>query len=76
MQALLPRFTRPPQNAGDLIYVPSNWAHMTLNIGETIAVGGQGVYGAEVGAVIDGSRGFERVRWIMARVTGGRQMSQ
>lgn len=36
------------QNAGDLIYVPANWKHMTLNIGESIGVGGQAVYGGEV----------------------------
>eukprot|EP00903_Cladosiphon_okamuranus_P006388 g6253.t1 len=36
------------QNAGDLIYVPANWKHMTLNIGESIGVGGQAVYGGEM----------------------------
>lgn len=36
------------QNAGDLIYVPANWKHMTLNIGESIGVGGQAIYGGEV----------------------------
>ncbi|CAM9697162.1 unnamed protein product [Ascophyllum nodosum] len=36
------------QNAGDLIYVPSNWRHMTLNIGETIGVGGQAAYNSEM----------------------------
>ncbi|CAN0565668.1 unnamed protein product, partial [Ectocarpus sp. 12 AP-2014] len=35
------------QNAGDLIYVPANWRHMTLNIGESIGVGGQAVYSGE-----------------------------
>lgn len=38
------------QNPGDLIYVPANWRHMTLNIGESIGVGGQAVYGGEVSA--------------------------
>ncbi|CBN75936.1 TPR repeat-containing protein [Ectocarpus siliculosus] len=35
------------QNAGDLFYVPANWRHMTLNIGESIGVGGQAVYSGE-----------------------------
>lgn len=30
------------------MYVPANWRHMTLNIGESIGVGGQAVYGGEV----------------------------
>lgn len=29
------------QNAGDILFVPAQWQHMTLNVGETIAVGGQ-----------------------------------
>lgn len=29
------------QEAGDIIFIPSQWLHMTMNIGETIAVGGQ-----------------------------------
>lgn len=29
------------QNAGDVIFVPSQWLHMTLNVGQCIAVGGQ-----------------------------------
>ncbi|CAN0341551.1 unnamed protein product, partial [Hapterophycus canaliculatus] len=36
------------QNAGDLVYLPSNWKHMTLNIGESIGVGGQAVYSGEL----------------------------
>lgn len=36
------------QNAGDLVYLPANWKHMTLNIGESIGVGGQAVYSGEV----------------------------
>lgn len=38
----------PEQKAGDLLYAPANWRHITLNIGETIGVGGQAVYDAEV----------------------------
>ena len=41
-------FSAKNQNAGDLIYVPANWKHMTLNIGESIGVGGQAVYAGEV----------------------------
>lgn len=29
------------QHAGDILYLPSMWSHMTMNIGETIAIGGQ-----------------------------------
>lgn len=29
------------QKAGDVLYLPSLWNHMTLNIGETIGVGAQ-----------------------------------
>lgn len=29
------------QQAGDVLYLPTRWTHMTLNIGETIAFGGQ-----------------------------------
>jgi hypothetical protein len=29
------------QEAGDIIYLPSQWIHLTMNIGETIAIGGQ-----------------------------------
>ena len=35
------------QNKGDVLYLPAGWKHMTLNIGETIAVGGQAAYGAD-----------------------------
>lgn len=31
------------------MYLPANWGHMTLNIGESIGVGGQALYNAEVG---------------------------
>jgi oxalate decarboxylase/phosphoglucose isomerase-like protein (cupin superfamily) len=26
------------QHAGDLIYVPDQWAHMVVNIGDTVAI--------------------------------------
>jgi hypothetical protein len=29
------------QLAGDVLFLPSRWTHMTINIGETIAIGGQ-----------------------------------
>lgn len=29
------------QLAGDVLFVPSRWTHLTLNLGETIAIGGQ-----------------------------------
>lgn len=29
------------QEAGDIMYLPSMWTHTTLNIGDTIAIGGQ-----------------------------------
>ena len=29
------------QYEGEIMYVPAGWQHMTMNIGETIAVGGQ-----------------------------------
>ncbi|CAM9832125.1 unnamed protein product, partial [Discosporangium mesarthrocarpum] len=35
------------QNAGDLMYIPANWKHQTLNLGEAIGVGGQAVYSPE-----------------------------
>jgi Cupin-like domain len=35
------------QEAGDLLYLPRGWSHMTLNIGETIAIGGQAILPAE-----------------------------
>jgi hypothetical protein len=35
------------QGRGEVLYLPSGWKHLTLNIGETIAVGGQAAYSAE-----------------------------
>mmetsp|Transcript_11670 Transcript_11670/g.17424 ORF Transcript_11670/g.17424 Transcript_11670/m.17424 type:complete len:242 (+) Transcript_11670:469-1194(+) len=32
------------QKAGDVVYLPSNWKHATLNLGEAIGVGGQAAY--------------------------------
>ncbi len=29
------------QQAGDILFIPSMWSHLTINIGETIAIGGQ-----------------------------------
>lgn len=29
------------QYPGDVLFLPSRWSHMTLNLGETIAIGGQ-----------------------------------
>lgn len=29
------------QQAGDVMFLPSMWSHMTLNVGQTIAIGGQ-----------------------------------
>eukprot|EP01031_Cornospumella_fuschlensis_P023149 gene23149-28133_t len=29
------------QHPGDILYLPSMWSHMTMNIGETIGIGGQ-----------------------------------
>eukprot|EP01039_Chlorochromonas_danica_P001562 gene1562-1707_t len=29
------------QHPGDVLFLPSMWSHMTMNIGETIAIGGQ-----------------------------------
>jgi len=29
------------------MYVPAGWQHMTTNVGETVAVGGQETYAAE-----------------------------
>jgi len=29
------------QQAGDILFVPQRWAHMTFNYGDTIAIGGQ-----------------------------------
>lgn len=29
------------QHAGDIVFLPSMWTHMTINIGETIGIGGQ-----------------------------------
>ena len=34
------------QRAGDVFYLPPGWKHATLNVGETVAVGGQLGYGA------------------------------
>lgn len=35
------------QRAGEAMYLPPGWKHLTLNIGETVGVGGQAVYGAD-----------------------------
>lgn len=29
------------QEPGDLVYIPNRWSHLTINLGETIAIGGQ-----------------------------------
>jgi hypothetical protein len=29
------------QSGGDVMYLPAGWKHLTLNVGETIGVGGQ-----------------------------------
>lgn len=29
------------QQAGDVMFLPRRWSHLTLNLGETIAIGGQ-----------------------------------
>jgi ribosomal protein L16 Arg81 hydroxylase len=29
------------QEAGDTMYLPAGWSHLTVNIGETIGIGGQ-----------------------------------
>lgn len=29
------------QHAGDVLFLPRRWSHLTLNLGETIAIGGQ-----------------------------------
>jgi hypothetical protein len=29
------------QRPGEVLFVPDRWAHMTLNLGETVAIGGQ-----------------------------------
>ncbi len=29
------------QEAGDVVFLPARWSHLTVNIGETIAIGGQ-----------------------------------
>ena len=29
------------QRAGDLLYLPASWSHLTLNVGEAIGIGGQ-----------------------------------
>ena len=34
------------QESGDLVFLPARWSHLTLNIGETIAIGGQASLGA------------------------------
>lgn len=35
------------QSAGEVVYLPPGWKHLTLNVGETVGVGGQAVYGAD-----------------------------
>ena len=35
------------QYAGDIMFIPTQWLHMTLNVGETIAVGAQELLGNE-----------------------------
>lgn len=35
------------QAPGDVVYLPANWKHATLNIGEAIGVGGQRAYSME-----------------------------
>jgi hypothetical protein len=29
------------QHPGEVLFLPSRWTHLTVNIGETIAIGGQ-----------------------------------
>ena len=39
------------QNPGDVIYVPSNWGHMILNLKESIGVAGEFKTGGGVGTI-------------------------
>eukprot|EP01035_Chromulina_nebulosa_P020454 gene20454-26540_t len=32
------------QEEGSIVYLPTGWSHMTLNIGETIGIGGQAAF--------------------------------
>jgi len=34
------------QQPGDIVYIPAGWAQQTLNVGETVAVGGQQAFGS------------------------------
>lgn len=34
------------QESGDVLYLPKGWVHMTMNIGETIGIGGQAAFTA------------------------------
>ena len=35
------------QQAGDILYLPAGWSHLTMNIGEAIGIGGQTALSAE-----------------------------
>ena len=35
------------QQAGDILYLPAGWSHLTMNIGEAIGIGGQTAFSAE-----------------------------
>ena len=47
------------QRAGETLYLPSGWKHATLNIGETIGVGGQSAYEARA-RLAQATRALER----------------
>ena len=32
------------QKENSILYLPAGWSHLTLNLGETVAIGGQVVY--------------------------------
>jgi len=52
----LPPEERPlecTQEVGDLMYLPRGWKHLTMNLGDTIGVGGQAIYSSRA-RLIDG----------------------
>ena len=50
-ETVLPHVASKPiqctQRAGEVLFVPASWLHATLNVGETLAVGGQIEWAAE-----------------------------
>ena len=38
------------QQAGDVLFIPAGWAHATINLASTVAVGGQGDLGTMPGS--------------------------